>query len=411
MNRWVKRGLIAAVVVGLGAVAFVATKNAKREQAEAPKFRTQALDRGAITQVVLASGNLQPVTSVNIGTQVSGTVSDRLVDFNDRVKKGQVLLKIDPSSIRARIRQGQAQLASAQATYTLARSNHERNTRLQGQGFVSGAVVEQSKREMDVAITNVEVAKAQLDSAQTDLNNSVIRSPIDGIVIKRNTDVGQTVTASFQVPDLFQIAQDLKRMQIHSNVSEADVGLIRNGQDVRFAVDAYPDREFTGKVEQFRLNPNNTSGVVTYNIVIAVDNPEELLKPGMTAQTRIVVASKSDVVRIPTAALRFRPDDDAIAKKATDKSKPDSKDDKKTENAAPAPVVADPKDDGVTVATRSGARVFRLYTVGPGNVPKQHDVTIGISNTRFTELVSGELKAGDEVITRAIAPKDASSGL
>jgi HlyD family secretion protein len=417
MNRWLKRGLILAVVVGVGAVAMTALNRAKQEKAEAPKFRTQAIDRGAITQVVLASGALQPVTTVNIGTQVSGTVSERLVDFNDRVKKGQVLLKLDPSLIQARIRQANAQLASAQASLTLARSTFERNTRLQGQGFIAGSVVEQSKREFDVALTNVEVAKAQLDSAQTDMNNSVVRSPIDGVVIKRNTDVGQTVAASFQTPDLFQIAQDLKRMQIHTNVSEADVGLIKNGQDVKFVVDAYPEREFEGKVEQFRLNPTTTSGVVTYNIVIAVANPEELLKPGMTAQTRIVVASKPDVLRMPTAALRFRPDEDAVKKASAkderkDSEKSDVKSDAKNKAGAKksSEPAADPKDDGVTIATKSGNRVFRVYTVGEGNTPKQHDVTIGISNTRFTELVTGELKAGDELITRLIAPKTEGMG-
>jgi HlyD family secretion protein len=404
MNRWLKRGLILAAVIGVGALAVTAMNRQKQEKAEAPKFRTQAVDRGAITQVVLASGTLQPVTSVSIGTQVSGTVSERLVDFNDRVKKGQVLLKLDPSLIQARIRQGQAQLASAQASLTLARATYERNARLQAQGFIASSVSEQSKRELDVAITNVEVAKAQLDSTQTDMNNSVIRSPIDGVVIKRNTDVGQTVAASFQTPDLFQIAQDLKKMQIHSNVSEADVGLIKNGQEVKFTVDAYPEREFEGKVEQFRLNPTNTSGVVTYNIVIAVANAEELLKPGMTAQTRIVVSSKSDVLRIPTAALRFRPDEDADAKKENEKKKTDG--DKKdagkdAETKKPTQAI-DPKDDGVTMATKSGARVFRVYTVEAGNKPKQHDVTIGISNARFTELVSGDVKAGDELITRAI---------
>jgi HlyD family secretion protein len=413
MNRWLKRGLILAAVVGVGAVAMTAFNRAKQEKAEAPKFRTQAMDRGAITQVVLASGALQPVTTVNIGTQVSGTVSERLVDFNDRVKKGQVLLRLDPSLIQARIRQANAQLASAQASLTLARSTFDRNTRLQGQGFIAGAVVEQSKREFDVALTTVEVAKAQLDSAQTDMNNSVVRSPIDGVVIKRNTDVGQTVAASFQTPDLFQIAQDLKLMQIHTNVSEADVGLIKNGQDVKFVVDAYPEREFEGKVEQFRLNPTTTSGVVTYNIIITVANTEELLKPGMTAQTRIVVASKPDVLRIPTAALRFRPDEDEVKKSNTkDEKKNDAKADAKDKTAAKksSEPAADPKDDGVTIATKSGNRVFRVYTIGEGNTPKQHDVTIGISNTRFTELVTGELKAGDELITRLIAPKTEGMG-
>ncbi len=416
MNRWLKRGLILAVVVGVGVASVMAFNRAKQEKAEAPKFRTQAVDRGAIMQVVLASGALQPVTTVNIGTQVSGTVSERLVDFNDRVKKGQVLLRLDPSLIQARIRQANAQLASAQASLTLARSTFDRNTRLQAQGFISGAVAEQSKREFDVALTNVEVAKAQLDSAQTDMNNSVVRSPIDGVVIKRNTDVGQTVAASFQTPDLFQIAQDLKRMQIHTNVSEADVGLVKNGQDVKFVVDAYPEREFEGKVEQFRLNPTTTSGVVTYIIIITVANPEELLKPGMTAQTRIVVASKPDVLRIPTSALRFRPDEDAAAKKAIEKNDKGEKNDKTNAKSKPdvakkaSEPAADPKDDGVTIATKSGARVFRVYTVNADNTPKQHDVTIGISNTRFTELVTGELKAGDELITRLIAPKTEGMG-
>jgi HlyD family secretion protein len=366
----------------------------------------------------MASGTLQPVTTVNVGTQVSGTVVERLADFNDRVAKGQVLLRLDPSLIQARIRQGKAQLASAQASLTLARANYERNARLQGQGFISGAVLEQSKRELDVAVTNVDVARAQLDSAQTDLNNSVIRSPINGIVIKRNTDVGQTVAASFQTPDLFQIAQDLKQMQIHTNVSEADVGQVRNGQKVRFLVDAYPDREFEGEVKQFRLNPANTQGVVTYNIIIEVTNPDELLKPGMTAQTRIVVASKPDVLRIPTAALRFRPDEDAAAlkKKTETKSADGSKvAASSAQAAASATLAAEPQantdaasDDGVLSGMRAGARVFRVYTVGPNNTPKQHDVTIGISNTRFTELATGDLKAGDAVITRSLTPTNTS---
>jgi HlyD family secretion protein len=228
------------------------------------------------------------------------------------------------------------------------------------------------------------------------VNNSVIRSPIDGVVTKRSVDVGQTVAASFQTPELFTIAQDLKKMQIFSNVSEADVGLVREGQAVRFVVDAYPDREFDGKVEQFRLNPNNQSGVVTYNIVIGVDNAEEQLKPGMTAQTRIVVSSKQNVVRIPSAALRFRPDEDELAKK--DAKKDDKKDGKKEEPKK----AADPNDDGALSNLKAGARLFRVYTVGEKNVPKPHEVTIGIANTRFTEMVTGDIKPGDALITRAL---------
>lgn len=404
MNKWIKTSLIAALVVATIVTLFFWTQKQKQKAQELPKFRTQQIDRGPITQVVMATGTLQPVTTVNIGTQVSGTVSERLVDFNDRVTKGQVLLKLDPALIQARIRQAKAQLASAEASLTLALANHERNLRLQSQGFIAGAALEQTKREAQAAQANVEVARAQLDSSTTDLNNSIIRSPIDGIVIKRNADVGQTVAASFQTPDLFQIAQDLKQMQIYTSVSEADVGLIKKGQPVRFFVDAYPEREFEGKVEQFRLNHTSTAGVVTYIIVVGVDNPEELLKPGMTAQTRIVVASKPDVIRIPTAALRFTPEEESLPQKkqATTDSKTEKKDQASSADTAEK-TKTDPKDDGVFTSTKAGSRLFRVYTVGKDNTPKLHEVTIGISNSRFTEMASGDLKVKDAVITRALS--------
>ena len=404
MNKWIKTSLIAALVVATIVTLFFWMQKQKQKAQELPKFRTQQIDRGPITQVVMATGTLQPVTTVNIGTQVSGTVSERLVDFNDRVTKGQVLLKLDPALIQARIRQAKAQLASAEASLTLALANHERNLRLQSQGFIAGAALEQTKREAQAAQANVEVARAQLDSSTTDLNNSIIRSPIDGIVIKRNADVGQTVAASFQTPDLFQIAQDLKQMQIYTSVSEADVGLIKKGQPVRFFVDAYPEREFEGKVEQFRLNHTSTAGVVTYIIVVGVDNPEELLKPGMTAQTRIVVASKPDVIRIPTAALRFTPEEELLPQKkqATTDGKTEKKDKASSADTAEK-TKTDPKDDGVFTSTKAGSRLFRVYTVGKDNTPKLHEVTIGISNSRFTEMASGDLKVKDAVITRALS--------
>lgn len=412
MNKWIKTSLLTVLIGVVIAMLFLWTQKQKQKAQELPKFRTQQIDRGAITQVVMATGTLQPVTTVNIGTQVSGTVSERLVDFNDRVTKGQVLLKLDPALIQARIRQAKAQLASAEASLTLALANHERNLGLQSQGFIAGAVLEQSKREAQAARANVEVARAQLDASTTDLNNSIIRSPIDGIVIKRNADVGQTVAASFQTPDLFQIAQDLKQMQIYTSVSEADVGLIKKAQPVRFFVDAYPEREFEGKVEQFRLNHTSTAGVVTYIIVVGVDNPEELLKPGMTAQTRIVVASKPDVIRIPTAALRFTPEEDLLPQKkqTTTENKTEKKEGSSSAEIAEK-TKTDPKDDGVFTSTKVGSRLFRVYTVGKDNTPKLHEVTIGISNSRFTEMASGDLKVKDAVITRALsAPSSFGSG-
>jgi HlyD family secretion protein len=393
MKPWMKRGAIALLLLAVAAA--VAMQYAAQDpKAEEAKFRTAAVDQGAITQVVLATGTLQPVITVNVGTQVSGTVLERRADFNDHVTKGQVLLRLDPANLQARLRQARAQLAASEAQAVLARATFERNSKLVAEGFISALTLDQGRREVDAAQANVELGRAQVESAQTDLDNSVIRSPIDGVVIRRNTDVGQTVAASFQTPDLYLLARDLRQMVIQTNVSEADVGLIRNGQKVHFTVDAYPEREFEGTVQQFRLNSASSQGVVTYTIIVDVANPDESLKPGMTAQTRIVVSSKPKVMRLPTAGLRFRPDEDSLKVKGAQAAA----------SAASAPASAEEKaradDDGVLIATRSGARLYRVYTVGEKQVPKLHEVTIGIANTRFTELLSGDLKAGDEVITR-----------
>jgi HlyD family secretion protein len=411
-SKWVKWA-VAVAAVALAAAAWTQWKKANPPP-EVPRYRTAAVDRGAISQAVLANGTVQPVNTVNVGTQVSGTVLERSADFNDHVKKGQILLRLDPATLQARLRQTQAQLGSAEATLALSRSTVERNERLVAQGFISALALDQSQRELAAAAAGVEVARAQMDAAQTDVGNSVIRSPVDGVVIKRNIEVGQTVAASYQTPDLYQIAQDLRQMRIHTNVSEADVGLIRPGQLARFIVDAYPEREFEGKVEQFRLNSTSSQGVVTYPIVVAVDNSDELLKPGMTAQVRIVVASKQGVVRIPTAALRFKPDDDelkgpvvaasadsagAAASSASGAAAAAS-----AARAAAAASAASADDDGLLAARRDGARIFRVYTVGPEQKPQLHEVTIGVSNTRFTEMLTGPLKAGDELITRRAEP-------
>ena len=397
MKLWIKRTAIAASVLAvvLGGGWLYLQKNPRTEE---PKFRTAQVDEGAITQVVLATGTLQPVITVNVGTQVSGTVLERRADFNDHVKTGQILLRLDPANLQARLRQTQAGLAASNAALVLARATYERNVKLVGAGFISALTLDQGQREVDAAVANVELGRAQVESAQTDLDNSVIRSPIDGVVIRRNIDVGQTVAASFQTPDLYLLARDLREMVIQTNVSEADVGLIKAGQVVHFTVDAYPEREFEGTVQQFRLNSASNQGVVTYTIIVDVANPDELLKPGMTAQTRIVVSSKPKVMRLPTAALRFRPDEDSLkAKGATPAA-----------SAASAPATAEEKaradDDGVLTATRTGRKIYRVYTVGDKQLPKLHDVTIGIANTRFTELISGDLKAGDDVITRTVEP-------
>lgn len=398
--------VIVAVIVLALAGAAAAWWKWRPVPPEVAKYRTASIDRGPITQVVMATGTLQPVITVNVGTQVSGTVLERLADFNDRVKRGQVLLRLDPANLQARLRQAQAQGALADASLTLASASLERNRRLVQQEFISALALDQSQREYAAAKANVELARAQIDAARTDVDNSVIKSPIDGVVIRRNADVGQTVAASFTTPELYVLARDLREMQIHANVSEADVGLIKPGQVVRFTVDAYPDAEFEGQVQQFRLNSATNQGVVTYTIVVAVKNDDERLKPGMTAQTRIVLQNKADVLRLPTAALRFQPDDDerkAIANASAASAAASAS----TLSAKPGTPLSG--DDGVLTSTRGGQRVYRVWTVGAGQVPQLHEVTVGIANTRYTELasvVSGSVKAGDVLITRRITPSD-----
>ncbi|MEX5746770.1 efflux RND transporter periplasmic adaptor subunit [Massilia sp. X63] len=402
-----KRVAIAAgvIVVGGAAAAWLMPKG--EPKIPPSRYRTAAVDMGAINQTVTATGTINPVALVNVGSQVSGTVVELNADFNDRVHKGQVLLKLDPTIFNAQIRQYEASRASAMANLKLAEANYQRNQQLMAQNFVSGTVVDQSRREMDVARANVQLAQAQLDRARADLNNSVIRSPIDGVIIKRTIDLGQTVAASFNTPNLFQIARDLTKMQIDTSVSEADVGALKDGLPARFVVDAYPEREFHATMRQFRLAANVVQNVVTYNVVLDVDNKDEMLKPGMTAQVRLVVANRPNVLRIPTTALRFQlpeEEQEKLRKKEQEKAKDDK--DAGVRQAALKP--ASTPDDDVAFRTASEtARMFKVYRLDKMNQPQPVDIRVGLSNFRYTEVLSGELKAGDQVVTRTLAnPKE-----
>ncbi|BBB69578.1 RND transporter [Undibacterium sp. YM2] len=395
---------LAVLLVG-GAVAMYYQKQNSKAKEEEPKYKTAAADKGNITQTVTASGTLNPVALINVGSQVSGTVVELKADFNDRVKQGQVLLKLDPTIFNAQIKQSEASLASAEASKRLAQATLERNQKLVTQNYISGTAMDQAKREVEVADANIKLARAQLDRVKADLNNSVIRSPIDGVIIKRTIDMGQTVAASFQTPNLFQIARDLTKMQIDTSVSEADVGLLKDGLPARFVVDAYPDREFEAKLRQFRLAANVQQNVVTYNVVLDVDNKDELLKPGMTAQVRLVVGSRENVVRIPTAALRYKPSEEEQAKEAKalkDKEK-NASGSAAASTAASANLPAPDVDDDVAFRTKKDlTRTFKLYKLDDKNQAKTVDVKIGLSNFKYTEVISGDLKPGDKVITRAL---------
>ena len=257
------------LLAGLAYGAYWWQQKSTAESAK-PKYRTQAVDRGSIIQRISANGTLNPVTVVNIGTQISGTVIRLHTDFNSTVKKGQVLAELDPSLLKAQIDQSEATRRSMMATWTLARSTLERNQSLRDRGFISDSALDTARKDVDSTSAQIAALKAQIERDKTNLSYSVIRSPIDGFVVDRTIDVGQTVAASFQTPTLFKIARDLTAMQIDTSVSEADIGAIKPGMPVAFTVDAFRDREFGGRVRVIRLNPTTQQNVVTYNVVIDV---------------------------------------------------------------------------------------------------------------------------------------------
>jgi HlyD family secretion protein len=396
-----KRVALAIGLLLIGAAGAVYINKMREPKIELPKYRVVQVQHGNITQTVTASGTINPVALINVGSQVSGTVVDLKADFNDHVKKGQVLLKLDPTIFNAQIRQNEAGLASAQASMRLAQASFDRNERLVAQNYISSLALDQSRREVEVAGANIKLNLAQLARAQADLNNSVIRAPIDGVIIKRTIDLGQTVAASFTTPNLFQIAQDLTKMQIDTSVSEADVGGLKDGQAAKFVVDAYPDKEFDATMRQFRLAANVVQNVVTYNVVLDVANKDELLKPGMTAQVRLVVGNRQNVLRIPTAALRFRLSDEEQEKQDKQLKKQSEKD--KNGGSAKAEAIAPAHDDDVGFRSNSEiTRSFKIYKLDDKNQAKPIDIKIGLSNFRYTEVLSGDLKKGENVITRAL---------
>ncbi len=376
------------IVIGILALAFLAagaTWLYRAGGAKAPPFKTARVERGDITHAVTATGNFNAVTTVQVGSQVSGTIRKIFVDYNSRVKKGQPIAEIDTSLFQANVVQAEGGLASAKAnldkakvTAVNSRRTLERNKVLLKDGFVAQADVDNAQTDYDSSVAQVqaaeaavEQAKGNLSVAKTNLGYTTIYSPVNGTVVSRNVDVGQTVAASFQTPTLFTIAQDLTKMQIDTYVDEADIGNTKEGQTATFTVDAYPEKPFTGKVAQVRNAPIVAQNVVTYDVVIAVDNKEMLLKPGMTANVSILTQTVKDALKIPNAALRYRPGG---------KGKPNGK----KETAGPGP---------------------RVYIVGPDKAPQAVPVKLGITDGTFTQLVEGNLKEGDALITEEVRGK------
>lgn len=274
---------------------------------DAPEFRTATVIRGDVIQEVTANGSLSPVKNVEVGSQVSGIIEKIYVDFNSRVKEGDMLVKIDPSTFEQNLRQSEAELDNSQASLELAQVNYRRAKELFKNNLISAAEHDTTLATLHQAEASVKIRQANVERAKVDVSRTKITAPIDGVVISRNVDEGQTVAASFNTPKLFVIANDLTKMQIEAAVSEADLGGVEEGQKVNFQVDAFPNRKFLGSVRQLRFAAVTNQNVVTYTAVVEVSNPDLKLRPGMTATARIVTGQKPGVLKIANAALRFRP--------------------------------------------------------------------------------------------------------
>ena len=368
-------------------VAVVSMGLASCGRKEAPAYLVEPATRGPVTEVVSATGDVAAIITVNIGSQVSGTIDRLLVDFNSQVKKGQLLATIDPRLFQAALEKAEAGLASAaanveKADVALADADRQlrREQELRGNGLVSQAELDTAQANRDGAAAQRSSARAAVLQARADRDLAAanfaytrIASPIDGIVVSRTIDVGQTVAAAFQAPTLFTIANDLTKMQILANIDEADVGKVREGLEARFTVDAFPGEVFTGRIREVRQAPNTIQNVVTYAAVISAANPERKLRQGMTAAVTITIAQRESVVRVANGALRFRPDDAPA----------------RSDGAEKVPARADGGRPG---------RVYRLEAGRPVAVP----VHLGITDGARTEVVDG-LAEGDAVIVGAAA--------
>ncbi|WP_153146143.1 efflux RND transporter periplasmic adaptor subunit [Dechloromonas sp. H13] len=367
---------------------------AKQRTAQNPenRYKLATLEKGDVTQTVSANGTLNPVVLVSVGTQVSGTVKKLYVDFNDKVKKNQPLLELDDALVSAAERQSAANVVNAQAALELALASEARMSALFAQEYVSKQEYDQSRQALKSAQAQLALARAQNDRDRANLNFTVIRSPVDGVVVDRVVDLGQTVAASFQTPTLIKIAQDLSEMRIDTSFAEADIGLIREGQKARFTVDAFPNRNFTGEVQQIRLNPTNTQNVVTYNVRVNVANPEHVLLPGMTAYVNIAVDRREGVLLVPNAALRFKPAD-AGAKKAENGQKPAS-----TATMGPGMGAGmEGRAPGEKKGKKRDGQSGTVFVLDGGEI-RPVSVQIGITDNRNTEVLGGDLKEGERVV-------------
>jgi len=497
-GKWKRFSIIAIILIAVAAGSVAAFK-VFNEKGSNHKFRTMKVERGEISSAVTATGTINPVVNVLVGSQVSGMIKALYADFNSRVKEGDVIAQIDPAIFQAQVEQGRANVLNARAGLTNAQANLknaqanliksevsvidtkrtlDRNLKLAEMKVVAQAAldtaqagydsavaqVDASKAQIEVARAQVESAKAQVEQAraalkvsETNLRYATIRSPVSGVVISRNVDVGQTVAASLQAPTLFTIAKDLTQMQVDTNVSEADIGRIAVGQEANFTVDAYPERTFRGKVSEIRNAPTTIQNVVTYDVVIQVDNKDLMLKPGMTANVSVLIVHKTGVLKIPNPALRFQPKSTSVREEESRvrKEEPQAKGPSQLigrltselsltpdqqskiemilkssrqemqeirEKAKPEevrgriqglvrqkiwPVLTDEQRKKATEASQASRgeerKGGRVWVLSPEGLPKPVSVVLGVTDGTFSEVLEGNLTEGTGVITEEIA--------
>jgi HlyD family secretion protein len=422
-----KKFVWVAIVLGIAVGVFLLLGSRRKSE---PKYRTAKVDRGDVTQTVTATGAVSAVTSVAVGSQVSGIIQKLYADFNSQVKKGDLLAELDPTPFQEKVNASQAALDKANVEMRNAKINLDRQKALKKEGLAPQADYDQAQANYDSARASVQQAAAALKQTETDLKYTKIVAPIDGVVVARQYDVGQTVAASFQAPTLFTIAQDLTKMQVSADVSESDIGTVKVGQPVRFNVDAYPDRDFRGRVSQIRLNATVNQNVVTYPVIVEVTNTDQALRPSMTANVSIEVARVRDALRIPNAALRWRPEAKttgsaeeraaglgsgggtaAMARQVGSAAGGGGGGGRGAAGAAGAASAA--ASGGGAGSAGSGRRrgagqrpaqvVYKLPTGKEEPVPVE--IKTGISDGRVTVVVAGSVAAGEDVVTGVATSK------
>ncbi len=425
MKKRIIIGIFIIVVITGVVLGLTVFKNGKDDSII---YKKEAVTRGNVEALVVTTGTLNPVTIVDVGSQVSGKIKNLYVDFNSKVTTGQILVELDKELLETRVQQNEANynssvaaLEKSKVTLENTKKRHERTKALFEKELVSFEEMDSSEvayfnaqADLKSAEARLEQAQSQLDTSKVDLTYTVIRSPIDGVVINRNINIGQTVAASLQAPVLFQIANDLAKMQVECSVDEADIGRVKEGQKVRFNVDAFPNDEFTGVVSQVRYSPVVTQNVVTYTTIVAVENPEVKLMPGMTATISIISGEAQNVLLVPNSALRFTPEISAEEMRAlwqemmgggqegTDSKRPASREggegtERQRSSGERGNMMMGLAGNGTQGSQRM--QIPRVWIQDENGKLKMIMIVTGVTDNTSTEIVSGDITEGQEIIT------------